>query len=487
VLRLLLTEACLLGLFGGLGALAVARLAIGGLLSLLPADDRTLLGLEMNGAMLLFTGAVSLVTSLLFGLLPAIHIVRASVAAGLGAQSGRTTGSRAAARVRTALATAQMALATALLALAGLFITSLVNVVRTDLGIQRAGLSTFRVAPVLNGYALDQSRAFFDRLEAALSGTPGVVSVSASTIPVLGDSSNSTNVTVEGFRAEPDTNMNASFAHVGMRYFSTLGIPLLAGREFSTADAGKAPRVAIVNEAFTRKFNLGPNAIGKRIGTTDGKPPDIEIVGVVGDATYRSAKEAPPAQFFLPYRQSGAGLLTFYVRSAPGSDPTPVMAAVPGFVRQLDANLPVENLRTMDEQFDNSTTLDRVLTTLSSSFALLALVLAGVGLYAVLAYAVSQRISEIGIRMALGARALDVRWMVFSQVGRITLVGGLTGGAMAVGLSQLGRALLFGVAGPDARIAAGAAVVVVAVACLAGLAPARRAAAVDPVQALRAE
>jgi len=236
-----------------------------------------------------------------------------------------------------------------------------------------------------------------------------------------------------------------------------------------------------------RKFRLGGRAIGARIGTTGGQPPDIEVVGVVADAAYHSAREAPPPQFFRPYRQSPAGMVTFYVRTAPGVDPAALMAAVPAIVRRFDANLPVEDLRTMDAQFDDNTSTERVLTTLSSSFAGLATLLAAIGLYAVLAYSVSQRVREIGIRMALGARALDVRWMVLAQTGRITVAGALIGAALAVGIAQLGRSLLFGVEGFDVRAQAGAALLMVVVALCAGLLPARRAAAVNPTEALRAD
>ena len=210
VLRLLLTEACLLGVLAGGGALLVARLAVAGLLTLLPVEDGALLEFEMSGAMLLFTGALSLTASLLFGLLPALHAVRSHGSSSFGEQCGRSTSSRSASRVRASLAAAQIALATALLAQAGLFVVSLVNVARADLGIQRAGLSTFRVAPVLNGYAPPQALAFFDRLEESLIGTPGVISVSASTIPLLSDNSRSDDVTVEGVEADPDADRQAN-------------------------------------------------------------------------------------------------------------------------------------------------------------------------------------------------------------------------------------------------------------------------------------
>jgi predicted permease len=486
IFRLLFIEAGLLGLLGGAGALIVAQLTVAGLLTLMPASDAELLGFELDGSVLLFTAGLSIATALLFGLAPALHMIRARATSGMVTQ-GRSTGTRGTARLRTALAGGQIALATALLALAGLFIASLTNLARVDLGIQRAGLSQFRLAPVLNAYTPERAQQLFAQVESSLRQLPDVVSVSESTITVLGNTSDGSNMTVSGFTAGPDANTNASSSEIGTRYFSTLGIPLVAGREFTDADTANTPRVAIVNEAFVRKFRLGGRAIGARIGTTEGRPPDIEIVGVVADAAYRNAREAPPPQFFRPYRQSTAGMITFYVRTAPGVNPAATMAAVPAIVRRFDANLPVEDLWSMDAQFDDNTTTERVLTTLSSSFAGLATLLAAIGLYAVLAYSVSQRVREIGIRMALGARALDVRWMVLAQTGRITVAGALIGAALAAGIAQLGRSLLFGVEGFDLRAQAGAAGLMVVVALCAGLLPARRAAAVNPTEALRAD
>ena len=188
-----------------------------------------------------------------------------------------------------------------------------------------------------------------------------------------------------------------------------------------------------------------------------------------------------------PYRQTAAATLSFYVRTAPGVDPSALMGAIPGIVHRFDPNLPVDDLRTMDEQFDENTTSERIAMTLVSAFAALAALLAGIGLYAVLAYSVSQRVREIGIRMALGARGGDVRLMVLAQSSRITIVATVVGVALAVGLGRLGEAMLFGVTALDARAQAGAAGLMLAVALLAGVLPARRAAAVDPVEALRAE
>jgi len=487
LIRLLLVEASVLGALGGIGALIVALMTTNGLLAMLPADDVRVFEFHINMTVLLFALALGLGTSLLFGLFPAVHGVRTAIAAGLTAQSNRTSGSRTANRFRASLATAQIALATALLAMAGLSVVSLVNVARTELGIERDGLVTFALSPYLNGYTPERARALFDRLEEELRGLPGVVSVTASTHPMLSDSEWSNNLTVEGFEAGPDTNTTANVARTGTDYFRTLGIPLLAGREFTLSDVVGSPQVAVVNEAFARKFNLGSRTVGARMamGAGGNRPLDIEIVGLVRDAKYRQIREAAPAQFFLPYRQDNVGTLTFYVRTA--SDTRPLTSAISSLVERIDANLPIANLHTMNDQIYERMAPERVLSTLSSSFAALATLLAAIGLYAVLAYGVAQRLREFGIRIALGAQRRDVRWLVLAQVTRISLIGGVIGAGLAFGLGRLSRALLFGVAEYDTAVIVGAALLVLIVALAAGALPARRATGVNPIEALRME
>jgi len=488
LVRLLLVEAAVLGALGSLGALLVARGTLSALLAMMPPSDVAMLDFRLNTPVLLFTLALGLGSSLLFGLFPSIHAVRSAVAAGLHAQAGRTTGTRTASRVRTGLATAQIALATALLAVAGLFVASLVNLARVELGIQRAGLVTFRVSPYLNGYSVEQSRALFARLENELRGVPGVTSVTSSTVPILANSNWGNNVTVEGFHADPEADTKANVAQTSTEYFRTLGIPILAGREFTETDAAAAPRVAVVNQAFAEKFNLGEQAIGKRMamGAGDNEPLDIEIVGMVADARYSEVRTPAPPQFYLPYRQAeGVGTLTFYVRTR--SSVQALMGAIAPIVSRLDGNLPLVDLRTMDDQIWENTAPQRVLTGLSSSFATLATLLAAIGLYAVLAYLVAQRLREIGIRMALGARGIDISRLVLSHVGRITVVGGAIGIALALALGRLAQALMVGVGDSAAAIILSAALIVSAVALAAGAAPAWRAATVNPVEALRAE
>jgi predicted permease len=494
LMRLLLVESLVLGILGAAGALTVARMTLSGLAATMPTEDTTLLAFEIDWTVLLFALVVGIGTSVVFGLFPAVHGVRSAAGAGLQASSTRTAGSRAANRFRTSLATSQVALATALLATAGLFVVSLVNLARTELGIQREGLVTFRLSPYLNGYSSERAQALFDRVEEELTSVPGVVAVTTSTVPLLANSNWSNNVTVEGFDAGPDTDTVVSVARVGFDYFRTMGIPILAGRELTDADTAGAPRVAVVNEAFGRKFNLGANVLGTRLamGAGGDRPLDIEIVGLVRDAKYSDAREPAPPQVVMPYRQpdsptrqASVGPLTFYARTTLGTGA--LLAAIPALVKRLDANLPVVNLRSMNDQIWDNTTPQRVLGTLSSSFAGVATLLAAIGLYAVLSYGVAQRLREIGIRMALGAQPRDVRSLVLRQVVRITAIGGVAGAALAFGLGRLGEALFFGVEGYNAAIVAGAVLLVGTVAAAAGALPAQRATAVNPIEALRSE
>ncbi len=485
----LLFESCLLAVTGGIGGLLVARWTLAIMKSLLSVEAaRTVADAHISGTVLLFATVVTLGTGLLFGLFPAVQSTRPDVAAAIKSQAGHSSGARAAARFRSALATTQIALAMALLGSAGLFTQSLLNVSRVDLGVKADHLFTFGVAPQLNGYAPERSAQLFERLEDALAALPGVTGVTSSRIPLLTGSNSGSDVAVEGFQAGPDTDSNARYNVVGPGYFSTMGTPILAGREFTRDDTLDSPKVSIVNETFAKKFDLGPNPVGKHMGGGDGyrSKLDTEIVGLVKDSKYSQVKDPVPPIFFRPYRQDkNVGSLYFYVRTA--LDPGDVLPSIPRLVAQIDPTLPVENLRTMPEQIDENVTVDRVTTIMSAAFALLATLLAAIGLYGVLAYTVAQRTREIGLRMALGADAADVRRMVLGQVAVMLGVGGAVGLAAAVGLSRIARSMLFQLNGGDLPVLAASAVALALVAFAAAFVPAYRASRVHPMEALRYE
>ncbi len=481
-----LTESCTLALLGGLAGLLVAHWTLRAIGTLLPPEAADTVALSLSPSVLAFTGALSLGTGFLFGLYPALHSTRSDLVVMLKSNLGLPAAARAAARFRAGLVTAQIALSMALLVAAGLFIKSLVNVSRVDLGLQSDNVITFGISPQLNGYESERSMALFEQAEEQLAAIPGVTSVGGALVPVLSGSSWGTDVAVQGWESGPDIDSNSRFNEIGPGYLSTLGIPLMAGREFTTSDRADAPKVAIVNEAFTRKFGLeGASAVGAMM-STGGEELDIQIVGVVQDAKYNDVKDAVPPLFLTPYRQDeGIGWINFYVRA--GGDPTPVIRAIPEVVEALDPNLPVERLKTLDQQVRENVSLDRLISTLAGAFAALATLLAGVGLYGVLAYTVAQRTREIGLRMALGAGSARVRGMVLRQVSRMTVVGGLLGVLAAVGLGRAAQSLLYGLDGWDLPVVGVVAVVLGAVAFVAGYLPALRASRIDPMAALRHE
>jgi len=274
---------------------------------------------------------------------------------------------------------------------------------------------------------------------------------------------------------------------VGPGFFTTLGMPLMQGREFSRADGDGAPKVVIVNQAFTRKFNLGPQAIGKRMrqSGSDG-PLDMEIVAVVQDAKYSDVKRPIVAQYFTPYgQQEQLGFGNFYIRTALA--PEQLLTAVPEVVKGLDPNLPIDDLKTMEQQIEENVFLDRMISVLSTAFAALATLLAAVGLYGVLAYTVAQRTREFGLRMALGADGRQVRGLVMRQVAVMAAVGGLVGLGAAVGIGQAAQSLLYEITSADPIVLAICTGVLSLTTLAAGYLPARRASRIDPMKALRYE
>jgi predicted permease len=483
----LLTESCVLAVLGGLAGLLVARWTLQGAVAILPADTGAVLHAELRAPILVFSAAMAIGTGLLFGFFPALHSTRPDLVSTIRANTGQLSSARASTRFRTILVTAQIALSMALLISAGLFIKSLANVSRVDLGIQIDNVVTFGVSPALNGYTTARSHGFFQEAEEALGSAPGVTAVAASMVPLLSGSNWGTDVSVEGFKSGPDVDDNARYNEISAGYFRTLGVPVLAGREFTASDVAGAPKVAIVNEEFARKFNLGRDAVGKSMSTDfRAKNLDILIVGLVRNAAYANVKQKPQPLFFTPYRQDTTlGFMHFYVRSA--RPPEQLVREVPTVMKRLDANLPLEGLKTMPQQIRENVYLDRMISMLSTAFAALATLLAAIGLYGVLSYTVSRRTREIGVRMALGADASRVRYLVLRQVGMMTLVGGAIGLAAALALGRTAQSLLFGLEAHDPVVVAGAMIVLTLVSLAAGYLPAYRASTVDPIKALRYE
>jgi predicted permease len=480
----LLTESVLLALMGGLAGLLVARWTLHAVAALLPPEASTTLRFELQPSVLGFSALVSLATGIVFGMFPAVHSTRPDLISAIRAGAGQITGARGAARFRAALVTVQIALATALLVGAGLFMKSLFNVARVDLGVKVDNVVTFGISPSRTGYDSTRSALLYDRVEEAFAAVPGVTGVTSSLVPLLAGSNWGTDVEVEGFQSGPDIDNNSRFNEVGAGYFSTLGIQVLSGREFTTADRLGTGQVAVVNEAFTKKFHLGQDAVGKFMSTRGRDSLNIQIVGVIQNAKYSEVKDEVPALFYLPWKQDGnVPFLRFYVRTL--LPPEGLTRDVSGIMKQIDPGLPVEDLKTMPQQIRENVFLDRMISILSASFAVLATLLAAVGLYGVLAYTVAQRTREIGVRMALGADALRVRLMVMRQVGTMIAVGLGVGVIGAIGVGRAASSLLYGLKGHDPVVFSAAVLVLVLVALSAGYLPALKASRVHPMQALR--
>jgi predicted permease len=479
----LLTESVVLASLGAIAGLFVAKWTLDLIASMVDQDASGMFAFSLSPSMLLFAGGAAILTGLAFGLFPALHSTRPDLAATLKNQAGQPGGAKAARRFRTT----QIAMSMALLVPAGLFAKSLFNVSRVDLGLKADHMVLFSLAPELNGYDTPRTRQLFERIEDEFSAQPGVASVAITMVPVLAGDNWGNSLVVEGFEAGPDTNTSASFNGVGPGYFRTMGIPLMGGREFTRADAFGAPKVAVVNQAFAKKFNLGANPIGKRFGL--GGPnakPDIEIVGFVQDAKYSDVKREVPPQYFLPYRQEERlGFGYVYIRTA--TEPESMLSAVTAKMRELDSNLPVSDVKTMETQIRENVSQDHIISTLSLAFAALATVLAAIGLYGVLAYTVAQRTREFGLRMALGADGGAVRGMVMKQVVKMAIVGGVIGMIIAVAVGRLAQSILFELEGHDPMVLTASSIALGLVALGAGFIPAMRASKIDPMNALRYE
>ncbi|MDT8448536.1 MAG: ABC transporter permease [Wenzhouxiangellaceae bacterium] len=314
-------QAIQLGTLGAVGAVASVPVGLATLrivLGMLPDNVPSPMSASMDWRILISAFGVASLAVLLAGLVPMIQALGSRPITAIREQAGRSGASRFSSRIRSALVTGQIALALALLTISGLFIQSMVNIARVDLGMNVEQVVQFAISPAQNGYSVERSQQLFRDLRARLAEMPGVESATISMMPLLSDSNWDNGVTVEGFDASPDTDTSASFNTVGEDYFDTLEIPLLAGRRFTASDSNGGPKIAIVNQAFADKFEMGDDVIGKRMArsTGSGVELDIEIVGLIADAHYSTIKDEPPPQFYLPMRQfPNFSAAMFYVRS----------------------------------------------------------------------------------------------------------------------------------------------------------------------------
>ena len=489
LIRQFLVESLTLSLIGGGVGLLVAAWTIGALVGAIP-ESLGAVGLSsgLDGRLLVFTFALAIATGLLFGVMPAMKATRLNLEGTLREQGSSVSGGLSQVRFRKGLVVSQVVLTAVLLVGAGLFARSLSNLKNLDLGLRPENLITFSIAPELNAYSPERTIAIFDQLHQNLSALPGVESVSESMMGAFTDNSASSNITVEGYQAQDGEDMDARNDRIGPGYFSTMGIPLLQGREFGPADTAKSQQVAIINETLARRFFENRSPIGSKIafGGGDKIRPDIEIVGVVKDSKHASVREKSVPFIYIPYSQDKTiGDIYFYIRTK--QEVGQMVAATRREVGRLDGNLPVFKVKTLEGQIDESLFNDTFLTLLSMCFALLAALLASIGLYGVMAYTVTRRSREIGIRMALGATRGTVSWLILREVVVLAAIGLVVGLPAAYGLGKFAESLLFGVKTSDPLVFVGAGLLLTTATLLGGLLPARKAASIDPLVALRCE
>jgi predicted permease len=485
IVRQQLTESVVLALAGSILGLFLAAWTGRILLAALPGDPTSqTLTATPDARVIAFTLGLTVLTALLFGIMPALSGTRAAVTSALKEEAGSVAGGGRQARLRRSLVAAQVALSMLLLASAGLFARSLFNLRSVDPGFTVERLLAFSMDPTLSGYDHQRSLAFYQQAQDAIGAVPSVRGASMSEMGVFTGNNWGMTVRVDGYTAKEDEDLNPSVDGIGPRYFATMGVPLIAGREFTEKDTEGAPKVAIINETMAKYFYGDKSPIGRRFGFGRGKATDVEIVGVVKDVRTLQMDKKAPRFVYIPYRQDDSlTQLTFIVRITNESGGASVRQAL----QQLDPSLPIFDMKTMTAQISESLYVERMVAALSVAFGGLATLLAAIGLYGVMAYAVTRRTREIGIRMALGAERTRVLWLVLREVALLASTGIVIGLAGAFYLTRKVQAQLFGLSPHDPATLIGAVVLLLLVALVAGLIPARRATAIDPILALRAE
>jgi predicted permease len=478
-----LTESVVLSLAGAAASVLVALWGKSALLSFVPESFRANLESPLGWRVFAFLLLVGVAMGVLLGLAPALRASRSAPGKTLHSDA-RTFSPRGAFSLRGGLILVQMALSLPLLVGAGLFLTSLLNLEGMDAGFHKENILLASVNPALNGYTQERVHALYSDLLAQVRLQPAVRSAALGTISPISGGWDELSVVVEGYAAHEGEDMSPNWAAVSPGYFQTLGIPLLAGRDFTDRDDHNAPNVAIINETMAHYFFKDQNPIGKKIGLE--KVADTEIVGVVKDSKYTNLREHPRRHMYMPVAQQDQLLdLTLAVRTV--GDPRAAADVVRSTTAHVDPHLPLYDVTTLEAQIDVSLVADRLVAWLSALFGIVATLLSAIGLYGVVAFAAGRRTREIGIRIALGATRGSILDLVLRQTGYVVAVGLLLGAIAAFGVSRIVASMLYGVNPLEPAVYLVAALLLTAAAALAAYLPARRATRVDPVIALRYE
>lgn len=486
LVRQMMVESLVLSFVGGVAGLALAVVLTRALLALVPAQGAPLLiSASPDARILAFTVGLTFLTGIVFGLVPALRASRPDPWTTLKDTVGSIAGTGGSLFLRKGLVAAQVALSFLLLFGAGLFVRSLQNLKTTDTGVALDNLVTFQLSPDLSGYDDDRAVIFNRQLVERLRSAPGVTSAAMAAVPILSGDEWDSSMAVEGHVAKDGEDMQAFMNALSPGYFETLKIPVLEGRDFRAADIKDNAQVAIVNRRFAQHFFPGKSAVGKRLGRGGGPRAKltIEIIGVVADSLYEGPREGVRRQVFVP--NWGKGGVVYYVRAQTGS------AAAANLIRhevtQLDASMPVYEMKTVEGQLDQTLLTDRLIALLSGGFGLLATILASVGLYGVMAFVVARRRKELGIRLALGSPRGRVIWLVMSEVLLLLAIGLAIGIPAALASGSFVSSQLYGIEARDPWMAVSTVALLTLVSAAAGLIPAHRASRIDPILALRHE
>jgi predicted permease len=480
LVRQLLTESLVLASIGGALGVLVGHWGK----QLLPVGSNQMTSFDLR--ILAFVLAITGATGIIFGIAPALRGTGMNVSASLKENSRSVVGARSV--LGRSLLIVQVAISLVLLVGAGLFLRTLHNLRQVDVGFDPQNLLLFRVNPQMNRYDEARTMELYRNLVDRVSAIGGVRGIAMSSPALLAGSVNSTSIYVQGrvypvARDSVDNDINRLV--ISPNFFDLMGIPIVLGRGFTDRDTAGGPKVAVINEAAVKKYFPNQNPIGARFGSSVETAGDIEIVGVLHDAKYNSVREPAPPTMYVPLLQSPRSFGVFEVRTA--GNPTAVVGAIRGAIRELDPNLPVTDVSTQIEQVEKRFAQEKVFAQAYTLFGALALLLASVGLFGLMSYNVSRRTNEIGIRMALGAQRQDVLGMVMRESMLLVLIGVVLGLVTALVATRFVTTLLFGLPGTDPATIALAVVVMATVSALAGYLPARRASRVDPMVALHYE